>query len=147
MSYNTWKMFQGIFGMLSLSDVGYLPYFQFVLSLQHTIKMPRGVPVCQSLTVHRAIRRNSGNIEPQNIDDGIFLDRQAIRTIKKGNLYLLSKNLYTGWSKKSALFCFSSQSCVLKFFSIFFRWCRQQAWEILLTPIWVQLDDLLLSSQ
>ena len=29
--------------------------------------------------------------------------------------------IYTGWSKKSALFCFSSQSCVLQFFSIFFQ--------------------------
>ena len=37
---------------------------------------------------------------------------------------------YTVWSKKSTLFCFSSQSCVLQFFSIFFRWCRQQASEI-----------------
>ena len=44
-----------------------------------------------------------------------------------------------GWSKKSVLFCFSSQSCVLQFFSIFLRWCRHQAWEILLTPIWIQL--------
>ena len=42
---------------------------------------------------------------------------------------------YTGWSKKSVLFCFSSQSFVLQFFSIFFRWRRQQAWEILLTSI------------
>ena len=40
--------------------------------------------------------------------------------------------------EKSSLFCFLSQSCVLQyFFSIFFRWCPQQAWEILLTPIWI----------
>ena len=45
-------------------------------------------------------------------------------------------------AQKSALFCFSSQSCVLQFFSIFFRLCRQQAWEILLTQ-----DDLLCSSR
>ena len=56
----------------------------------------------------------------------------------------MSRN--TGWSKKSALFCFSSQSCVLKIFSIFFRWCRPQAWEILLTPIWIQLDAILRST-
>ena len=54
---------------------------------------------------------------------------------------------YKGWSKKSPLFSFSYQSCVLHFFSIFFRWCRQQAWEILLTPIWIQLDIFLRSSQ
>ena len=48
-----------------------------------------------SLSVHRTIGMNSGNIEPQNIDDGILVDRQGIRTIKKGNLFLLSKSLYT----------------------------------------------------
>ena len=46
-------------------------------------------------------------------------------------------------AQKSALFCFSSQSCVLQFFSIFFRWFRQQAWEILLRPIWIQVDAIL----
>ena len=49
--------------------------------------------------------------------------------------------------KKSSLFCFSSQSCVLQYFSIFFRWYRQQAWEILLTPIWIQLDAILCRSR
>lgn len=29
------------------------------------------------------------------------------------------------------------------FFSIFFRWWRQQAWEVLLTPVWIQLDATL----
>ena len=48
-----------------------------------------------SLSVHQTIGMNSGNIEPQNIDDGILVDRQGIRTIKKGNLFLLSKSLYT----------------------------------------------------
>ena len=48
--------------------------------------------------------------------------------------------------QKSILFCFSSQSCVLQYFSIFFRWCRQQDWGILLTPIWIQLNAILRSS-
>ena len=51
-----------------------------------------------------------------------------------------------GGPKKNAPFCFSSQSCVLQIFWIFFKWCRQQAWEIRLTPIWIQLDNLLRSS-
>ena len=28
-------------------------------------------------------------------------------------------------------------SCISQHFAIFFRWCKQQAWDILLTPIWI----------
>ena len=48
---------------------------------------------------------------------------------------------------KKAPYFFSSQSCVLQFFSILFRWCRQQAWEIILTSIWIQLDAIPQSSE
>ena len=48
-----------------------------------------------SLNVHQAIHRNSENIEPSNIDDGILFDRWDIHKIKKGNLSPLSKRLYT----------------------------------------------------
>ena len=41
---------------------------------------------------------------------------------------------YTGWSKKSDLFCFGHQSSVLHFFSLCFRSCREKVREILLTP-------------
>ena len=51
---------------------------------------------------------------------------------------ILIASLLQGGPKKY----FSSQSCVLQFFSIFFKWCWQQIWEILLSPIWVQLDYL-----
>ena len=54
---------------------------------------------------------------------------------------------YTGWPKKRPISFFIPKSCFTFFFSIFFRWCRQQAWEIILTPIWIQLDDLLRSNR
>ena len=41
-----------------------------------------------NLSVHPAICRNSKNIKPENIADGILLDRQDIDVIKKGNLSL-----------------------------------------------------------
>ena len=52
-----------------------------------------------------------------------------------------------GGPKKAPYFFFSSQSCVLQFFSILFRWCRQQAWEIILTSVWIQLDAIPQSSE
>ena len=39
-----------------------------------------------SLNIHLAVRMNSENIEPLNIDDGILLDRSCIYTIKEENL-------------------------------------------------------------
>ena len=48
MSYNTWKMCQGIFGMYFSSDVGYLPYFHLVLLFQHITEMPSA----QNLSVY-----------------------------------------------------------------------------------------------
>ena len=42
-----------------------------------------------SLNIHLAVRRNSENIEPLNIDDEILLDRSGIYTIKEENLYVL----------------------------------------------------------
>ena len=37
MSYNTWRMFQDILGVLFLPDVGYLPSFHFMLSFWYII--------------------------------------------------------------------------------------------------------------
>ena len=41
-----------------------------------------------------AILRSSENIDPEEIVDGILLDKLGIRTINNGNLFLLTKNLY-----------------------------------------------------
>ena len=85
----------------------------------------------------------------------IFLEKGTVgelsyisnRYSKANNKYLKSydskQESKHGRSKKSALFYFSSQNCVLQFFPIFFRWFRQQTWEIPLTPIWIQLDAIL----
>ena len=54
------------------------------------------------LRVQLAIRKSyTENIDPQKIMDGIFLEKWGIWTIKNGNLYLLSKSLYT-----KTIFCF-----------------------------------------
>ena len=42
-----------------------------------------------------ATRRSSENTDPEEIVDGILLEKRAIRAINNGNLFLLSKNLYT----------------------------------------------------
>ena len=44
---------------------------------------------------HLAIQRSSENIDPEEIVDGILLDKWGIRTINNENLSLLSKGLYT----------------------------------------------------
>ena len=44
------------------------------------------------LREHLAIQRCSENIDPEEIVDGILLDKRAIRTINNGNLSLLSKS-------------------------------------------------------
>ena len=44
--------------------------------------------------VHLATRTSFENTDPQKIADGILLHKQGIRTIKNGNLSLLSKSLY-----------------------------------------------------
>ena len=49
--------------------------------------------------------------------------------------------LIQGGLKKAPYFVFHPKVVFYNFFSIFFRWCRQQAWEILLTPIWIQVDS------
>ena len=61
-------------------------------------------------------------------------------------LFLLYIMLYRV-AKKAPYFIFHPKVVFYIFFSIFFRWCRQQAWEIILTPIWIQLDDLLRSNR
>ena len=48
-----------------------------------------------------------------------------------------------GGPKKAPYFGFHPKVVCYSFFSIFFRWCRQQAWEILLTPVWIQVDAIL----
>ena len=48
-----------------------------------------------ALRGHLAIQRNSENIDPEEIVDGILLDKWGIRTINNENLSLLSKGLYT----------------------------------------------------
>ena len=52
------EMFQGI--MLFLSNVRYLPYFHFVLPYTLDALDKKSV----SLSIHRATRRKSENIEP-----------------------------------------------------------------------------------
>ena len=47
------------------------------------------------LREYLAIRRSSKNIDPEEIVDGILLDKRAIHTINNGNLSLLSKSSYT----------------------------------------------------
>ena len=42
-----------------------------------------------------ATRRSSANADPEEIVDGILLEKRAIRAINNGNLFLLSKSLYT----------------------------------------------------
>ena len=52
-----------------------------------------------------------------------------------------------GGPKKVPYFVFHPKVVFYNFFSILFRWCRQQAWEIILTSIWIQLDAILQSSE
>ena len=52
-----------------------------------------------------------------------------------------------GGPKKAPYFVFYPKVVFYNFFSIFFRWCRQQAWEIILAPIWIQVDAILHSSR
>ena len=47
------------------------------------------------LREYLAILRSSENIDPEEIVDGILLDKWGIRTINNGNLSRLTKNLYT----------------------------------------------------
>ena len=47
------------------------------------------------LREHLATRRSSANTDPEEIVDGILLEKRAIRAINNGNLFLLSKSLYT----------------------------------------------------
>ena len=47
-----------------------------------------------SLSIHWAIRWNSENSEPYNIDNRILLGRKGMCTVKKGNMFLLLKGLY-----------------------------------------------------
>ena len=47
------------------------------------------------LREHLAIQRSSENIDPEEIIDGILLDKRGIRTINNGNLSFLSKSSYT----------------------------------------------------
>ena len=49
--------------------------------------------------------------------------------------------------KKAPYFVFHPKVVLYKFFIIFFKWDTQQAWEILLTPIWIQLDTILRCSE
>ena len=42
-----------------------------------------------------ATRRSSENTDTGEIVDGILLEKRAIRAINNGNLFLLSKSLYT----------------------------------------------------
>ena len=44
---------------------------------------------------HLAIQRGSENIDPQEIVDGILLEKWGIRTINNENSSLLSKGLHT----------------------------------------------------
>ena len=44
---------------------------------------------------HLAIQRSSENIDPEEIVDGILLDKRPIRDINNGNLSLLPKSSYT----------------------------------------------------
>ena len=81
------KCFRVYLECFFLSDVGYLPYFHFVLQFQYITEMPWS----QNLLIHK----NSRNIEPYNIDDVTLVSRLGICTIKKGNLSLLSKSLCT----------------------------------------------------
>ena len=61
-----------------------------------------------------------------------FFKQGPSKTVNYVYVVCQSSNLPrdTDWPKKSALFCFSSQSCVLHYFFIFFRWCRYQAWTV-----------------
>ena len=88
------------------------------------------------LLLHNSLTRKKSQLTKEFIQITLYISSRIKKEVSWD----------TRWSKKSALFCFSSQSCALQFFSIFFRWCRKQAWEILLTPIWIQLDAILRSS-
>ena len=60
--------------------------------------------------------------------------------------FLILFHQHIGWSKKAPYFVFHPKVAFYNFFSMFLRWCTQQACEILLTPIWIQMNDLLCSS-
>ena len=45
------------------------------------------------LREHLAIQRSSENIDPEEIVDGILLDKWGIRPVSNGNLSLLSKKI------------------------------------------------------
>ena len=54
--------------------------------------------------------------------------------LQQAKIFESSSFSNTGWPKKLLYFVFSPKVVLYNFFSIFFRWWRQQAWEILLTP-------------
>ena len=60
--------------------------------------------------------------------------------------FLILFHQHIGWSKKAPYFVFHPKVVFYNFFSMVLRWCTQQACEILLTPIWIQMNDLLCSS-
>ena len=62
MSYNTWKIYQGIFGMLFLSNLRYFAYCHLVLSFQHIIQMAW----TQNLSVQVHIKLFAGTVELLN---------------------------------------------------------------------------------
>ena len=49
--------------------------------------------------------------------------------------------------KIAPFFAFHCKIVFYKSLAINFSWCRQQPWEILSTPIWIQLDAILRSSR
>ena len=71
MSYNAWKMFQGIFGMVFIwcRILALFPPCVTILAYNLDALGIKSV----SLSVHRAIRMNSENTEQQNIHDGIHV--------------------------------------------------------------------------
>ena len=91
MSYNTWKMFQGIFEMLFLSAFLYVTILVYNWDDLGTKFV--------NLSVLRAIRRKS-----ENIDVEILLHRQAIYTTKKEKLSLLIKSLSANIFSSNVLF-------------------------------------------
>ena len=71
-----------------------LLYFHLVLS--NFENKSESVDIKSSaLREHLAIPRSSEKIDPEEIVDGILLDKRAIRAINNGNLSLLSKSLCT----------------------------------------------------
>ena len=79
---------------------------------------------------------------PSNITHIIF-KHQVIICIS----WVGAKNCLQGGPKKVPYVVFHSKVLFYNFFPYIFRWCRQQAWQILLITIWIQLDNLLCSSR